>query len=100
MTKLKFGALIAAIAMFSGASAFAAEIRVPTSGKTTEQLHADIVRAAADACWADLRGEPMAGYIYPNCIRASVKRAVAQIGDAELTAYAKTAPAAVKYAAR
>jgi hypothetical protein len=93
MTKLKLGAILGALAVFTGGAAAAAEIRVPVAGKSTEQVHADIVKAATDACWSDLRGEPMAGYIYPNCVRASVKRAVAQIGDAKLSAYAEAAPA-------
>lgn len=95
-------AVLAALA--SGAvisSASAAEVRVPVSGKSVEQLHADLVQAASKACWADLRGEALAGYIYPECVRKSVNRAVEQIGDAKLAAYASTAPvSSVRYAAR
>jgi hypothetical protein len=93
-------AVLAAVAAGAAGFAGAAEIRVPVAGKSTEQLHADIVRAASKACWADLKGEALAGYIYPECVRRSVDRAVAQVGDARLVAYAALTPATtVSYAA-
>jgi len=94
-------AVLAAAAAGAAGFAGAAEIRVPVAGKATEQLHADIVRAASKACWADLKGEALAGYIQPECVRRSVARAVAQVGNTELAAYAARTPAAsVSYAAR
>lgn len=101
MTKLKTTTLIAVLtALASGAASFAgaAEIRVPVTGKSVEQIHADIVQAASTVCWKDARGEPLAGYIYPECVRRSVNDAVAQLGDKQLAAYSKTAP--VRLAAR
>lgn len=100
MTKLKTAALVAALSAFAAGSAFAGEIRVPVSGKSTEQIHADIVRAASQLCWQDVRGDALAGYIYPECVRRSVKSAIAQIGDAQLAAYDRANPAPVHYAAR
>lgn len=94
-------AVLAAAAAGAASFAGAAEVRVPVAGKSTEQLHADIVKAAASACWADLKGEPLAGYIYPECVRRSVSRAVTQIGDTELASYAARTPAtSVSFAAR
>ena len=94
-------AVLAAAAAGAAGFAGAAEIRVPVAGKSTEQLHADIVKAASNACWADLKGEPLAGYIYPECVRRSVARAVAQVGNTELASYAARTPAtSVSYAAR
>ena len=94
-------AVLAAVAAGAAGFAGAAEIRVPVAGKSTEQLHADIVRAASKACWADLKGEALAGYIYPGCVRRSVARAVAQIGNTELAAYQARRPVTtVSYAAR
>ncbi len=93
-------AVLAAAAAGAAGFAGAAEIRVPVAGKSTEQLHADIVKAAASACWSDLRGEPLAGYIYPECVRRSVARAVAQVGNTELASYAARTPTTVSYAAR
>lgn len=96
MSKFKKSLAAVLAALASGvtiSSAFAGEVRVPVTGKSTEQLHADLVQAASKACWADLRGEALAGYVYPECVRKSVARAVEQIGDAKLTAYAATVPA-------
>ena len=98
MTKFKKTLVAVLAAAAAGAAGFAgiasaAEIRVPVAGKSTEQLHADIVRAASKACWADLKGEALAGYIYPECVRRSVGRAVAQVGDSKLVAYAALTPA-------
>ena len=90
MTKLKTTTLVAVLAaLASGAASFAgaSEIRVPVAGKSAEQVHADIVKAASNVCWKDVRGEPMAGYIYPQCVRRSVDAAVAQLGDKQLAAY-------------
>jgi hypothetical protein len=64
----------------------AAELRVKISGKSAEQVRADIVKAASTVCWADVRGEAMAGYMYPACVRASVNDAVAKINNPQLTA--------------
>ncbi len=104
MTKFK-KSLVAVLAVLASgvtiSSAVAAEVRVPVSGKSVEQLHSDIVRAASDACWADLRGEVLAGYLYPECVRRSVARAVTQVGDAKLVAYAAATPvSSVRLAAR
>lgn len=96
MTTFKKTLVAVLAALASGVtiqSAVAAEVRVPVSGKSVEQLHADIVRAASNACWADLRGEALAGYMYGDCVRRSVARAVTQVGDARLTAYAASTPA-------
>lgn len=104
MSKFKKSLVAVLAALASGAviaPAFAGEVRIPVAGKSVEQLHAEIVQAASKACWADLRGEPLAGYIYPECVRRSVDRAIEQVGDAKLTAYAATVPASsVRYAAR
>jgi len=92
MTKLKTTTLVAVLAaLASGAASFAgaAEIRVPVAGKSAEQIHTDIVKAASSVCWKDVRGEPLAAYIYPQCVRKSVDAAVAQLGDTQLTAYNK-----------
>lgn len=90
MTKLNTKALVAVLAALAAGAAGvagAAEVRVTTAGKTTEQVHAEIVKAAGNVCWKDVRGEPLAGYLYPECVRRSVNNAVAQLGDAKLVAY-------------
>lgn len=72
-----------AIALFAAAPAGAAEVRIQTAGKAPAQLHAEIVKAASNVCWAEVRGTAMAGYTYPSCVRASVQKAVAQMNGSE-----------------
>ncbi|OYW26870.1 MAG: hypothetical protein B7Z44_14300 [Caulobacter sp. 12-67-6] len=70
---------VSAIALTVAAPVSAAELRVKVAGKSAEQVRAEVVKAASTVCWADLRGEAMAGYLYPACIRASVNDAYAKI---------------------
>ncbi len=96
MTKLNTKALVAVLAALAAGAAGvagAAEVRVSLAGKSTEQVHAEIVKAASTVCWKDVRGEPLAAYVYPECIRRSVNHAVAQLGDAKLVAYNQANPA-------
>jgi len=72
-----------AIALFSAASADAGEIRVKTTGKAPTELRAEIVKAARQVCWDEVRGEALASYAYAACVRDTVSRATAQISDAQ-----------------
>ena len=93
--------MLAAAAALLATPAAAADIRVSLVGKTPEQIHTDIVRAASQVCWKQHRRDDLRMYVYPACIRGSVKNAIAQIGDAQLTEYARANPSAWKqYAAR
>ncbi|ALL12337.1 hypothetical protein [Caulobacter henricii] len=85
---------VSAIALTVAAPVSAAELRVKVSGKSAEQVRADIVKAASTVCWQEVRGEAMAGYLYPACIRASVSDAVTKINSPALTAYNTANPAA------
>lgn len=103
MTKLKKTAIVAVLAaLASGAAGFAgaAEVRISTTGKSTEQVHAEIVKAASNVCWKEVRGEPMATYMYNNCVRHSVNDAVAQLGDTDLVAYNEANQGLVRLASR
>ena len=92
---------LAAAAALLATPAAAQDIRVSLVGKSPEQIHADIARAASELCWKQHRRDDLRMYVYPVCVRASVKNAIAQIGDAQLTAYAQANPRAWKqYAAR
>jgi hypothetical protein len=77
---------VSALAVTVALPASASELRVKVSGKSAEQVRADIVKAASTVCWQDVRGEAMAGYMYPACVRASVNDAVAKINNPQLTA--------------
>lgn len=82
-----------AVALFAAAPAGAAEVRIKTAGKAPAELRAEIVKAASTVCWQDVRGESLAMYLYPACVRSSVNDAVAKLGDADLIAYNAANPA-------
>lgn len=81
-----------AVALFAAAPAGAAEIRIQTAGKAPAELRAEIVKAASTVCWAEVRGEALAGYTYPACVRASVAEAVSKLNNPELIAYNAATP--------
>jgi len=81
-----------AIALFAAAPAGAAEIRIKTAGKAPAELRAEIVKAASTVCWKDVRGESLATYLYPSCVRASVNDAVGKLNNPELVAYNAATP--------
>jgi len=89
-----------AIALFAAAPASAAEVRVQLAGKSAAEVRAEIVKAASTVCWKDIRGEALAGYLYPSCIRASVNDAVAKINNPSLTAFNAANPASGAIVAR
>ncbi|MBO9709706.1 MAG: hypothetical protein J7521_15995 [Caulobacter sp.] len=82
-----------AVALFAAAPAGAAEVRIKTAGKAPAELRAEIVKAASAVCWKDVRGESLATYLYPSCVRASVNQAVAKLNNPELVAYNAANPA-------
>ncbi len=85
---------VSALAVAVAAPASAAELRVKVAGKSVEQVRADIIKAANTVCWQDIRGESMAAYMYPACVRASINDAIAKINSPSLTA-ANTAAGSV-----
>ena len=89
-----------AIALLAAAPASAAEVRVKLAGRSAAEVRADIVKAASTVCWQDVRGEALAGYLYPACIRASVNDAVAKINNPALTAFNAANPASSAVVAR
>jgi hypothetical protein len=89
-----------AIALTIAAPASAAEMRVKVSGKSAAEVRAEIVKAASTVCWQDIRGEALAGYLYPACIRASVNDAVSKINNPALTAYNTANPASAAVLSR
>lgn len=89
-----------AIALTVAAPASAAEMRVKVAGKSAAEVRAEIVKAASTVCWQDIRGEALAGYLYPACIRASVNDAVAKINNPALSAYNTANPSSGAVVAR
>jgi hypothetical protein len=82
-----------AVALFAAAPAGAAEIRIKTAGKAPAELRAEIVKAASNVCWQSVRGESLATYLYPSCVRASVNDAVSKLNNPELLSYNEANPA-------
>jgi hypothetical protein len=82
-----------AAALFAAAPAGAAEIRIQTAGKAPAELRAEIVKAASTVCWQTVRGESLASYLYPSCVRASVNDAVGKLNNPDLLAYNEANPA-------
>ncbi|WP_269714156.1 hypothetical protein [Caulobacter sp. NIBR2454] len=92
MRKINTLALVVSLgAAFVAGNAGAAELRVSLAGKSAKEAHAEILKAASTVCWQDVRSEALAVYLYPACVRASVKDAVARVNNPELAAYTKTA---------
>ena len=97
---IRFSVLAAAAALIATPAA-AQEVRVSLVGKSAEQVHAEISRAAADLCWKQHRKDQLRMYTYERCVALSVDNAVAQIGDAQVAAYAQANPKAWRqYASR
>lgn len=88
--------LAAAAAFALAAPAFAgqpvSEIRVSTAGKSPAEVHTAIVKAASQVCYQQTRGEALFAHVYPACIRESVDRAVAQLGDSRVLAFHQANP--------
>lgn len=92
--------LAASAIVLAAAPASAAEMRVKVAGKSAAEVRAEIVKAASTVCWQDIRGEALAGYLYPACIRASVNDAVSKINNPALSAYNTANPASGAVVAR
>lgn len=77
---------VAAAAALIAAPASAQSLRVPTTGKSAEQLHAEIVKAAKAVCARATMGASFPREMKASCIKASVAHAVAQTGNPALAA--------------
>jgi len=86
---------VAAVAALIAAPASAQSVRVPVAGKTTEQLHADITKAAKKVCSQAVVGASFPREMYASCFKHAVADAVAKANDPALAN-----AAGVKLAAR
>jgi len=80
--------LAAAAAMLIAAPASAQSMRVAVAGKSTEQLHADIAKAAKSVCNLATVGASFPREMYASCYKAAIADAVAKMGDPALAAAA------------
>lgn len=83
-------AFAAAAAALIAAPAAAQSVRVPTAGKSPEQLHADIVRAAQSVCRSATMGASFPHEEMARCVKSTVAATVAKSGDPALAAVKPT----------
>lgn len=79
--------ILAAAAAALAMPAQASELRVQTAGKTTAQVHADIVTAAKAVCRKDMGSDDLGQTVYRACVKGTVTTAVAGTNDSALIAY-------------
>lgn len=78
----------AAMATLIAAPASAQSMHIATAGKSTEQLHADIKKAAKRVCTLAVMGVSFQRELYLSCYKDTVADAVARAGDPALAAAA------------
>ena len=75
---------VAAAAALIAAPASAQSVRVATAGKSPEQLHADITKAARKVCTLATVGSAFERQMFESCYKHTVEDAVARAGDPAL----------------
>lgn len=75
---------VAAVAALIAAPASAQSMRVATTGKSSEQLQADILKAAKTVCARATVGASFPREMMSACMKATVEHAVAQTNDPAL----------------
>ena len=77
--------LAAAAVTFVAAPASAADsIRIPTAGKTAEQLRAEVLTAARKLCAREIEGSTFPTYEMDACVRLTLRATFAQAQDGSL----------------
>lgn len=72
-------ATLAAVVAFAATSANASEIRVSLTGKSQEQIRADLLSASRTVCMRDVPSSPLIVGSYGRCVRDTYKAAEAQL---------------------
>ncbi len=83
---IRIATLAAVAAMVAAAPASAQTIRVSTVGKTAEQVHADVTKAARSVCEGATVGTTFRREIMQTCMKVTISRALAQAQDPALHA--------------
>jgi gas vesicle protein len=79
---------VAAVAALIAAPASAQSVRVSTNGKSSEQVHAEITKAAKKVCSIATVGASFPREMYASCYKATIQHAVAQANDPALASVA------------
>ena len=74
----------AAVAALIAAPAAAQSVRIDTTGKSPEQLHADITKAAKKVCNRATVGASFPQQMFDSCYKHAIADAVAKAGDPAL----------------
>jgi sirohydrochlorin ferrochelatase len=85
---LRIVALAALAAAAVAAPASAASIHVSTTGKSPEQVKAEVTKAAAHLCHAENDDSAIAYQLQQICVRATVRNSLAQSADPSLVTVA------------
>jgi len=80
--------IAAATAMLVAAPASAQSVRIAVAGKSTEQLHTEIAKAAKKVCNAATIGASFPREMYASCFKHAVEDAVMRANDPALAAAA------------
>lgn len=83
MMKLMTLAALATLALAPAANA-AEGVRVSIVGKSSEQIHADIVAAAKKVCARATTGETFFLDAFGRCVKGTVNTALEQLGSPEV----------------
>ncbi|WP_340647102.1 hypothetical protein [Phenylobacterium sp.] len=83
MMKLMTLAALATLALAPAAQAQEG-VRVSLVGKSSAQIHADIVAAAKKVCAKAVTGESLLLDAYGRCMKGSVSSALGQLGSADV----------------
>lgn len=79
---------IAAVAALIAAPASAQSMRIATNGKSTEQLHVDITKAAKKVCNQAVVGASFPREMFASCYKHAVADAVSRANDPALATVA------------
>jgi len=77
-------AILAAVAAFAAAPAFAQSVRVSTVGKSPEQIRAEVYKAAQSLCALEIVGASFPVDEMRACIASTVRTTIAQAPDLKL----------------
>jgi len=78
---------VSALMTLSAGAASAAEVTVKIAGKSTPQVHADLVDAAKTICREDLGRTTFAADLMPYCVREVTRAAIDKVRSPALVAY-------------
>lgn len=81
---LRIATLAAVAAVVVAGPAAAESIHISTLGKSSEQVKAEIQKAAVRVCREENAGSILAYYLQEPCVKATVKAAAAQSADPAL----------------